>query len=85
MAVSRTRVSVLESALYSTCRLTPTGVVSLYHTDHYYKRIDLCRSGSSPYPFDSKYKGTPVITSKNVITIMFMIPSNKQVRKRLVR
>ena len=27
---------------------------------------------------DSKYKGTPVITSKNIITIMFMIPSNKQ-------
>ena len=27
----------------------------------------------------------PVITSKNIITIMFMIPSNKQVRKRLVR
>ena len=27
----------------------------------------------------------PVITSKNIITVMFMIPSNKQVRKRLVR
>ena len=27
----------------------------------------------------------PVITSANIITIMFMIPSNKQVRKRLVR
>ena len=27
----------------------------------------------------------PVITSKNIITIMFMIPSNQQVRKRLVR
>ena len=30
-------------------------------------------------------KATPVITSKNIITIMFMIPSNKQVRKQLVR
>ena len=27
----------------------------------------------------------PVITSKNIITIMFMIPSYQQVRKRLVR
>ena len=35
----------------------------------------------SSYPVDSIYKGTPVITSKNKITIMFMIPSNK----RLVR
>ena len=39
----------------------------------------------SSYPVDSIYKGTPVITSKNIITIMFMIPSNQQVRKRLVR
>ena len=36
----------------------------LLFTCNYYKRIDLCRSGSSPYPVDSKYKGTPVITSK---------------------
>ena len=35
----------------------------------------------SSYPVDSIYKGTPVITPKNIITIMFMIPSNK----RLVR
>ena len=56
----------------------------LLFTCNYYKRVDLCRSGSSPYPVDSKYKGTPVITSKNTITIMFMIPSNKQVKNDLL-
>ena len=56
----------------------------LLFTCNYYKRVDLCRSGSSPYPVDSKYKGTPVIASKNTITIMFMIPSNKQVKNDLL-